>query len=59
MPVISNEVAQSCQQLGGLQPSHVCGVERNGLALLLAFCLDALHDLSTQPGPARLPQSGT
>jgi hypothetical protein len=36
----------------------VYGIEHNGLALLLAFCLGVLHELQAQPGPAPLPRSG-
>lgn len=38
--------------------SRAFGIEHNGLALLLAFCLAALHDLQSQPGTAPLHRSG-
>lgn len=43
---------------GATSGQRVYGVERNGLALMLAWCLSALHVLYSQPDPAPLPGQG-
>lgn len=43
---------------GAVSAGRVYGIEHNGLALLLAWCLSALHELQSQPGPAPLRRSG-
>jgi hypothetical protein len=35
---------------GAVSGQRVYGIEHNGLALLLAFCLSALHELQSQTG---------